>query len=233
MNPSNSETFNHPLLLETEEFRFGIDSIKGTIDYPDEAGIDSILLTNLRVLKLGRTSESVTSTAVPIQQITSIDVVKVTKSNAKLLQSFALMLVGVSLSALSWLLLDVMAITIILGGLPTLAGIYLFSGWAIPDAKNELILYSNQQAISQSLQTKESELAAHQFLLNFYSDYFATNSIARKNILADDSGISISPNSTFGGTSTANPLENAILSNLRKALPSSNNDPNPSKEEPE
>ena len=90
-----------------------------------------------------------------------------------------------------------------------------------------------QQAISQSLQTKESELAAHQFLLNFYSDYFATNSIARKNILADDSGISISPNSTFGGTSTANPLENAILSNLRKALPYSNNDPDPSKEEPQ
>lgn len=221
MDPSSSQTFNHAPLLENEDFKLGFDSIKGIINSPSEAGLNSILLTNLRVLKLGKSSESIIASVVPLQSISGADVVAISKSNVKLFQSLVLIFIGLSISLFSWVLLDVMALTLIFGGLPTLAGIYLISGWAMPDSENSLTFYTHHQTINLPLSTKESQLAVHQFLLNFYTHYFASGSIVETQAISKDLIPSDYPNSTFGGTSTANPLENAILSNLRRTLPSS------------
>ncbi|MQF86833.1 MAG: hypothetical protein FI734_05190 [SAR202 cluster bacterium] len=218
MDSANSQAVIYPSLLNHEQFQAGFDSRKGIINDPNEAGPNSTLITNLRLINRVNTDDAVTITSLPVGNITSTEIIRVSKSNSKLFRSILLMASGIIIGWSTWLLLDVIAITLIFGGLPGLIGFYLLMGWVIPDTENMLCFYSNEKSINQALHTKEAELSVHPFILSFYNYYF-NQDISENNQVPSkiDHTINRSPDSTFGGTGTPNPLENAILANLKQS----------------
>ena len=226
MGTTNTQPTSYASLLEYENFQIGFDSNKGMIKNPNDLGCNSTIITNLRLINQESTADCLTITSIPIDKVTSTEIIKVSKSKSKLFRSILLMSAGIIVGSTTWLLLDVIAITLIFGGLPTLVGFYLLTGWAMPDTDNMLRFNASEQSFDQLLHSYAAQSTANEFLTLFYNGYFKDNTSENNSDSTDSSQIIYSSSSsTFGGSGAANPLENAILVNLSQ--PEQNYEENP------
>ena len=126
---------------------------------------DALVVTNERVVRDGVADGARVVSMFPLRELAAMEVADNGRSFEKLGQGIVLVAAGLILGGLSWFILEIQVLSVILGGLPILAGIYMLTGWAFPDNAGSLQLYAPGHAIALPLQSaaaRESVYAAMQ-----------------------------------------------------------------------
>ena len=126
---------------------------------------DALVVTNERVVRDGVADGARVVSMFPLHELAAMEVADNGRSFEKLGQGIVLVAAGLILGGLSWFILEIQVLSVILGGLPILAGIYMLTGWAFPDNAGSLQLYAPGHAIALPLQSaaaRESVYAAMQ-----------------------------------------------------------------------
>ena len=147
---------------ETVEVVF--DSRGGLVAEPTP-GTDALVVTNERVVRDGVADGARVVSMFPLRELAAMEVAGNGRSVERLGQGIVLVAAGLILGGLSWFILEIQVLSVILGGLPILAGIYMLTGWAFPDSEGALQLYAPGHAIAlplRSVEARESVYAAMQ-----------------------------------------------------------------------
>ena len=148
--------------LPAERFEIALDAEIGASSAPPPtAGRDLLVVTNHRAIKTGESGGARTTSLLPLTGMTGIEVVDISRSPDRLTQGLLALAVGIVLGWVSWIVAGVPLISLIIGGLPLLAAVYLLSGYAFPDAEGELVLHSGGQSVRLPLRTKDSRRDAY------------------------------------------------------------------------
>ena len=147
---------------ETVEIVF--DAQHGLVAEPAPRS-DALVVTNERVVRDGAAAGARVVSIFPLRELAAMEVADSGRSLEKLGQGIVLVAAGLILGGLSWFILEIQVLSVILGGLPILAGIYTLTGWAFPENTGALHLYAPGHAIALPLQSaaaRESVYAAMQ-----------------------------------------------------------------------
>ena len=148
--------------LPAERFEIALDAEIGASSAPPPtAGRDVLVVTNHRAIKTGESAGTRTTSLLPLAGMTGIEVVDISRSPERLTQGLIALAVGIALGAASWIVAEVPLISLIIGGLPLLAAVYLLAGYAFPDAEGELVLHSGGQSVRLPLRTQDSRRDAY------------------------------------------------------------------------
>ena len=106
----------------------------GLVSKSDPRG-ESVVVTSERVVRDGVSEGARVVSMFPLQDLAAVEVSDSGRSFERLAQGITLAAVGLVLGGLSWFILEIQVLSVILGGLPILAGIYILTGWAFPDTE--------------------------------------------------------------------------------------------------
>lgn len=163
MNDSADAVTQVPL-LPGESVQMVFDSSDGFVS-ESAPRRDALVVTNERVVRDGVADGARVVSMFPLGALAAVEVSDNARSLERLGQGIVLAAVGLILGAVSWFVLEIQVLSVILGGLPILAGIYMLTGWAFPDRDGVLQLYAPGHAIVLPLRTnaaRESVYAAMQ-----------------------------------------------------------------------
>ena len=149
-------------LLPGESIEMVFDARNGLVSESDPRG-EALVVTSERVVQDGVAEGARVVSMFPLQDLSAVEVSDTGRSFERLAQGVTLVAVGLVLGGLSWFILEIQVLSVILGGLPILAGIYMLTGWAFPDTEGALHLYAPGHAIALPLRSpaaRESVYAA-------------------------------------------------------------------------
>ena len=147
-------------LLPNERFELALDSKKGAVNSA-WAGPDSLTITTRRAIRLSVQSGRRITSIMPLERITGIDVVDVTRASERLTQGLIILGVGIVLGWFSWAVAGVTLISLVVGGLPVLVAIYMLAGYAFPDNDGMLVLHSGGHTLEQTLLSSDARRDAY------------------------------------------------------------------------
>ena len=214
--------------LPEERFELALDSHQGSIK-SSAAGNDTLTVTTLRVIRVGRQGGVRTTAILPLDRLTAVEVSDVERDNARLVKGLVALAIGVALGWITWAILAVTLISLLVGGLLILTAVFLLSGYVFPDEKGALMLYANGYMLRQPLLTSQSRrdayLVAHRLyeLMSVTSPAVAVPGVAEQQALAsseplanDATGASVS--STMGPNGAASMLAAVLTSRFEPAI---------------
>ncbi len=162
-SPNDSPDHQIPW-LPNERFEMALDARLGMATSPTP-GENVLTITTERVIKLGSETGKRTTSMVPLDRVTAVEIIDAARPSDRLWWGLGAFFAGVILGWICHVLFHQPLITLIFGGLPILTSVYILMGYAFPDAEGELVLHVGGYALRQPLLTTEARrdayLAAH------------------------------------------------------------------------
>lgn len=158
----------HVPCLPDEQVEFVFDARAGLLDEHAPGG-DALIATNLRLVRVGAGHGSRVLTMLPLSNISAVEALDTGRALDKLGQGILLLAVGLALGGGSWVVLGVQALSVLLGGLPMLAGVYALAGWAFPDTEGQLRIHTFGQVFAQPLRSSAARRDAPEAATRLYS----------------------------------------------------------------
>lgn len=146
--------------LPGERFELALDSQEGAIN-SSAAGKDTLTVTTRRVIRLGRQGGVRTTAVVPLDRLTAVEVSDVERDSGRLTNGLVALVVGLALAWVSWAVFETALFSLIAGGLPVLAAVFLISGYVFPDDDGALLLHASGYTLRQPLLSTESRRDAY------------------------------------------------------------------------
>ena len=150
--------------LPDERFELALHARQGVLTNP-AGGPDVLTLTTLRAIRRGGRSGRHTTSVISLSALSGVEVVDFARAPERLTQGLVVLGIGLVVAWISWIIFATALITLVLGGVPILVGVYLLAGYAFPDDDGELILHSPGLSIRQPLLTPDARgdayLVAH------------------------------------------------------------------------
>ena len=165
---SSPNVCEHVPCLPDERIEFVFDARAGLLDERAPGG-DALIATNLRLVRVGAGHGSRVLTMLPLSNISAVEAVDTGRALDKLGQGILLLAVGFALGGGSWVVLGVQALSVLLGGLPMLAGVYALAGWAFPDTEGQLRVHTFGQVFAQPLRSSAARRDAPEAAARLYS----------------------------------------------------------------
>lgn len=163
--------------LPDEQVEFVLDARAGLLDEAVPGG-DALIVTNRRVARVGSGHGSLVLTLLPLSSVSAVEALDAGRSLERLGQGVLLIAVGLALGGGSWVVLGVQVLSVLLGGLPALAGVYALAGWAFPDAEGQLRIHAFGQVVTQPLRSsaarRDAPAAAARLYALTWSDALAS-----------------------------------------------------------
>ena len=147
-------------LLPGERVELTLDARRGLLTAP---GIEtnSLTVTTHRVIKHGIQPGRHTTSLVPLERVAAVEISDVARSPERLTQGLVVLGVGIVLGAVAWVIFAVTLISLLVGGIPVLVGVYILAGYAFPESDGELVLHAAGYSLHQSLLTKDARRDAY------------------------------------------------------------------------
>ena len=150
--------------LPDERFELALDDRRGVVT-STEAGENLLTVTTHRAILRRSEPGKRTIALLPLGRLTAIEVVDIHRAAERLPQGLVLLGVGALIAWVSWVVVGVMVISLLIGGLPVLAAIYILTGYAFPDQDGALVLHADSFSMRHPLRTesarKDAYLVAH------------------------------------------------------------------------
>jgi hypothetical protein len=146
--------------LPGERFELALDSRKGAVT-SSATGRNLLTVTTHRAILLGAGGGKRTTSLMPLDRLTGIEVVDVSRPTERLTQGLIVLGVGVIIGWLSWAVVGVALISLIVGGLPVLAAVYMLAGYVFPDEDGEFVLHAGGHVMRQPLLSENSRRDAY------------------------------------------------------------------------
>ncbi|MCH7607022.1 MAG: hypothetical protein IIC94_00415 [Chloroflexi bacterium] len=147
-------------LLPGERFEVALDAQLGVVG-SSATGENILTVTTHRAILLSSEPGKRTTALLPLSKLTGIEVVDVYRATERLPQGLLLLGAGVLFGWLSWTLVSVVLISLLVGGLPVLAAIYILTGWALPDQDGALVLHAGDYSLRHVLRSADARRDAH------------------------------------------------------------------------
>jgi len=154
-------------LMQGETIEVVFDAQGGLVAEPAPR-TDALVVTNERVVRDGVADGARVVSMFPLRELAAMEVADNGRSFEKLGQGIVLVAAGLILGGLSWFILEIQVLSVILGGLPILAGIYTLTGWAFPDNAGSLQLYAPGHAIALPLQSAAARESVYTAMQRIY-----------------------------------------------------------------
>ena len=147
-------------LLPGERFDLAIDAQLGVVG--SSAGGENVLtLTTQRAILLRTEPGKRTTVLLPLSKLTGVEVVDVYRATERLPQGLLLLGVGALAAWLSWIVVGVVLISLLVGGLPVLAAVYILTGYALPDQDGALVLHAGDYSLRHVLRSADARRDAY------------------------------------------------------------------------
>ena len=146
--------------LPGERFDSALHAFAGALDEPAVRG-DAVTVTDRRVVKLSASGDERALTMFPLARLSAVEVIDVSRPAQRLGLGLLFIGVGVALGLVSWSMLGVAFVSVLVGGVPALAGVYALAGWAFPDGEGSLRLYVQGHVVTQPLRSAAARRDAH------------------------------------------------------------------------
>lgn len=146
--------------LPGERFEMALDAQRGAVSAP-QGGADLLTVTSHRAVRTSGQAGRRTTSIVPLSGVTAIDVVDVSRPSERLSQGLLVLAVGIVLGWVSWAVINVALVSLLVGGLPVLAAVYMLAGYLFPDAQGELVLHAGAYSLHQPLTSNDSRRDAY------------------------------------------------------------------------
>jgi len=146
--------------LQGERFEIALDSNVGAVHSPAK-GDNTLTVTTHRIIRLGHAGGAWDTEIVPLNRINEVEVFDVSRDLGKLKNGLLSIVGGGLLAWIIWQVFEVMPFVILGGGVPTLFGVFLLSGYLFPDEDGALLLHISGHALRQSLRTAEARRDAY------------------------------------------------------------------------
>ena len=147
-------------LLPGERFDLALDAQRGVVA-ASEAGENVLTVTTHRAILLSSAPGKRTTVLLPLSRLTGVEVVDVYRATERLPQGLLLLAAGALLGWLSWIIVSVVLISLLVGGLPVLAAIYILTGYALPDQDGALVLHAGDYSLRHVLRSADARRDAH------------------------------------------------------------------------
>ncbi len=167
MNDSSTDAVPRVPLLPGESIEMVFDARNGLLSESDPRG-EALVVTNERVLRDGVAEGARVVSMFPLSDLAAVEVSDSGRSLERLGQGIVLAAVGLVLGGLSWFILEIQVLSVVLGGLPILAGIYMLTGWAFPDTEGALHLYAPGHAIALPLRSATAREGVYAAMRRIY-----------------------------------------------------------------
>ncbi|MXY59404.1 MAG: hypothetical protein F4Y96_02690 [Chloroflexi bacterium] len=154
-------------LMQGETVEVVFDAQGGLVAEPAPR-TDALVVTNERVVRDGVADGARVVSMFPLRELAAMEVADNGRSFEKLGQGIVLVAAGLILGGLSWFILEIQVLSVILGGLPILVGIYMLTGWAFPDNAGSLQLYAPGHAIALPLQSAAARESVYTAMQRIY-----------------------------------------------------------------
>ena len=145
--------------LPGEEFRFALDAKEGLLTEADASA--SLTVTSHRVITVDRRSGRRETTIAPLSAVSAVEVTEVSRPAERLSQGLIALGAGLLLAWVTWALFSAALITVVVGGLPMLASVYILLDYVFPNARGELTLHAPGVSIRCALQSREAQRDAY------------------------------------------------------------------------
>ena len=136
--------------LPGERLEVVLDSRKGSVA-PEAVGRSSLIVTTHRAIKVGLDGGKRTTSITPLDRVSAVEVTDTGRPTDRLAQGLIFMGAGALLGWISWVVLGVALVSLLIGGLPILASVYMLAAFAFPDEDGELTLYAGTHVVRQPL----------------------------------------------------------------------------------
>ena len=147
-------------LLPGERFDLALDAQRGVVN-SSAVGENILTVTTHRVILLSSEPGKRTTALLPLSKITGVEVVDVYRATERLPQGLLLLAAGALLGWLSWIVVGVVLISLLVGGLPVLAAIYIIAGYALPDQDGALVLHAGDYSLRHVLRSADARRDAY------------------------------------------------------------------------
>ena len=167
MNDSSTIAAPQVPLMQGETVEVVFDAQGGLVAEPDPR-TDALVVTNERVVRDGVADGARVVSMFPLRELAAMEVADSARSFERLGQGIVLVAAGLIFGGLSWFILEIQVLSVILGGLPILAGIYMLTGWAFPDNEGTLQLYAPGHAIALPLRSAAARESVYTAMQRIY-----------------------------------------------------------------
>ena len=147
-------------LLPGERFEVALDAQLGVVG-SSATGENILTVTTHRAILLSSEPGKRTTALLPLSKLTGVEVVDVYRAAERLPQGLLLLGAGALLGWLSWIVVGVVLISLLVGGLPVLAAIYILTGYVLPDQEGALILHAGDYSLRHVLRSADARRDAH------------------------------------------------------------------------
>lgn len=154
-------------LMQGETIEVVFDAQGGLVAEPTPQA-DALVVTNERVVRDGAADGARVVSMFPLRELAAMEVSDNGRSFERLSQGIVLVAAGLIVGGLSWFILEIQVLSVILGGLPILAGIYMLTGWAFPDAEGALHLYAQGHAVALPLRSAAARESVYVAMQRIY-----------------------------------------------------------------
>ncbi len=158
--PADEGSHDQVPLLPGERFDLALDAQRGVVN-SSAIGENVLTVTTLRAILLSSEPGKRTTALLPLSKLTGVEVVDVYRATERLPQGLLLLAAGALLGWLSWIVVGVVLISLLVGGLPVLAAIYILTGYALPDQDGALVLHAGDYSLRHVLRSANARRDAH------------------------------------------------------------------------
>ena len=109
------------------------------------------MVTTHRAIKVGVDGGKRTTSITPLDRVSAVEVTDTGRPIERLAQGLIFMGAGALLGWISWVVLGVALVSLLIGGLPILASVYMLAAFVFPDEDGELTLYAGTHVVRQPL----------------------------------------------------------------------------------
>jgi hypothetical protein len=158
--PPEAETDRLIPLITGERFELALDEKLGAVTtlYPSS---NALSVTNLRVINRADVGNKRITSILPHDRITAVEITDAVRSRERLFQGLMVLGIGIALAVVSWAVVGLMLVTLIVGGFPILAAIYMLSGYALPDTEGELVIHAGAHSVRHRLLSADARRDAY------------------------------------------------------------------------
>ena len=156
----NQSTDRQVSWLPNERFEISLDARQGALTSPG-GGPDTLTVTNQRAIRVGTRLGRRRTMLVPLAGLSGIEVVDVSRPQERLTQGLIVFGAGFILVWISWVVFATALISLLVGGIPVLVGVYVLAGYAFPEGEGELVLHSAGFSVHQPLLSADARRDAY------------------------------------------------------------------------
>ena len=228
------EATPHHLWLPGERWEMGLDARLGGVTPPPSDRRNMLMVTSHRAILTSHRGGKRTTSLLPLEKLTGIEVVDVSRPSGRLLQG--LLFLGIGLLLGIGINIVVKANTtlfvVVGGGLPTLVGVYLLAAYFFPDQQGELVLHAGVHTVRMPLLSasarRDAHLVAHRLSeLSFAATPRADSQTKPEAHAESDSGMTALTPEAPGGTFPAVSEEPAVPQPSAEEPATNPTEPNP------